>query len=163
MNYSTHMQNIKNDFISALSLDKLNLIQGIYQTLEKAKKLSKTNRLQEWINFLDNTEWEDIAITRHAVQEVRKILINTTFSQDTFDGYIGQLCEILFTFWQIDDTCERGGQYLYYKYLDCNIVFKESGFGLVQHIQGEPQIMKYDCSIATISDLKDIIDFNDWY
>ena len=153
MNINSHIKNIKELLIGALTSEKEILIKELTKALRYSTELLKTDELAVWENFLKENRWELIPTTKAAVKEELGYWQNYEPSLKTLVNRLQDSCEKLLIYWREDDLCEMQGQFFFYKEKDSNKVFKESQYGNLSGIEVEGN-EKLEAHIALIPDLE---------
>lgn len=164
MNFNKHLEKNKLAIISALNSEKSILINEFIIVLKNVSSLLKIDNFSFWINELQNTDYLEIPMTKHAVIDAQKSWNEYDSSRTTFGNILLDTCEKLFAYWQEDDLCSMQGQFYYYKDKNTKLVFKESVFGCIQYLDiAVNRSTDTQFSIALVSDLYEVVIVDDLY
>jgi hypothetical protein len=152
MNFSTHKNKIIESIETALSKRKTGIVDDFKHILVKSSSLFKTNEFDFWLQQIGQIDLEEIPITHDGLNEAKRTLSSLKNSdRHQLCISIKNICEMLFSYCDEDNSCEMQGYFYYYFHIPSNRVFRESGFGVI-----EPKIEIGDYSevrIAKVSEL----------
>jgi hypothetical protein len=155
MEINTSLMKIIFDINKILSpYEKPEFIRVFKNILLESKLLLKTDSFDFWIKQIDEIELEEIPVTKFGVEVSKVIWKNVqNIKQTLFHNNLMDTCELLLTFCDDKDQCEKNSPFHYYYHIPQKLVFKESELGETTLKIAKNQVKIDQIRIAKISEL----------
>ena len=153
MNFKHYVMKLQTDLREAIAGSKAEILSALLDIAERTRQLTKTQRLDFWIEQLRAYDSTEIPMTKYGISETERNLERDR--PDTRNELIGQIleaCENLMLYMREGDDCSMQSQYRYYFHIPLERPFKKSELGTVSDLPVHPR--PEDVRIARISELK---------
>ena len=136
MNFSSHQNQIISEINEALKEQKPLIVEKFKEILAKASELYKTQDYEFWTQTLDNTELEQLPVTKYghsnAIHSLRHL---SKIDKNTIQRTISKVCECLFTYSSEEEMCIMQSDFHFYFCYETNSIYKQSELGMVEGIE----------------------------
>ena len=151
MNFSSHQNQIISEITGALKEQKPVLVEKFKTVLAKASELYKTQDYEFWAQTLENTELEQLPITKYGHSNAKYLLNHLSKAdKNKVQCTISNICECLFTYSSEEETCIMQSDFHFYFCHETNSIYKQSELGIVE---GAESCGKGKRRIAFVSEL----------
>ena len=136
MNFSSHQNQIISEITEALKEQKPVLVEKFQEVLAKASELYKTRDYEFWLQTLENTELEQLPITKYGYSNAKYSLSHLSKAdKNTAQSTISNICECLFTYSSEEEMCIMQSDFHFYFCHETNSIYKQSELGIVEGIE----------------------------